>query len=72
MDTYLHACRCKVNQNHVTMLTKAKISSDVLGIKIASETMSQHQIRSRGACPQTPLGSVYTLTYALQYKYMYQ
>ena len=34
-----------------------KISSDVLGPKIASEAISQHQIQkkfARGACPQTP------------------
>ena len=44
MDTYFHACRCKVNQNPVNMLTKAKISSDVLDLEIASEIISQQQI----------------------------
>ena len=40
--------------------TKAKINSDVLDPKIASEAISQHQIKKkcpRGACPQSPLAS---------------
>ena len=42
MDTYLDACRREVNQNAVTMPGLTKISSDVLGPKIA---ISQYQIQ---------------------------
>jgi len=46
-----------------------KISSDVLGPKIASEAISQHQIQkkfARGACPQTLPASAYTLAFTLE------
>ena len=40
--------------------------------KIASEAISQHQIQKKfsgGACPQTPLASLHTLTLPLGYLY---
>ena len=46
MGTYLHVSRHEVNQNPITLpgLKQKLISSDVLGPKIASEALSQHQI----------------------------
>ena len=46
MDTNLHACGCEVNQNTVTMdaITEVKTSSDILGPKMASESISENQI----------------------------
>ena len=66
MDTYLHVFRREVSCYHAR--TRAKISSDVLGPKMA---ISQFQIQKLpgGTCPQTPLASVYTQTYALGCKY---
>ena len=49
-------CRREVNQNPGTMpgLNKAKISSNVLGPKIASEAISQHQTQTNFLLEQAP------------------
>ena len=46
MDTNLHACGCEVNQNNVTIdaMTEVKNSSDILGPKMVSESISENQI----------------------------
>ena len=61
MNTYLHASRHEVNKNSVTKPGLKQRLVVVLWAQ-ASEAISQHQIQknfSGGACPQTPLASVY-------------
>ena len=58
MDIDLHACRREANQNSVTMPELKKTCSDVLGPKLASGTISEHQKISRGSMPPHPLVSV--------------
>ena len=63
---------CSESESCYQARTKAKISSDVLDPKIASEashlTVSNSKKFPWGASPQTHLASAYTLTYTLGYK----